>query len=221
MEYSRGGYITHVYGSTQPAPASIKQSGPVAPRRQGWLSLTGIGCVYNAVHPAYDRDWQRDVFAPGCFTKYLASGRNTAFHRMHQHSKSYGSTGDESLVLVDTGSALLFRLKIDESDSEAVKLFNDVASRALPGASVGFAVMDFDIRELAGRKTRTITESWLGEVSAVTYPAVPGATTAAIDERCGRLQLGFDRLTAFASELAAAQVSTNLRRLSESLERDS
>jgi phage head maturation protease len=75
--------------------------------------------------------------------------------------------------------------------------------------------MNFDIRDLGdGKKTRVITEAWLGEISAVTYPAVTGATTSAIDERCGSLKLGeFERLTAFASECASAQLATNLRRL--------
>jgi HK97 family phage prohead protease len=219
MGYGFGGYITCV-SSGAAAPASIKQSGPPAPRRQGWLVLGGVGTVYNLAHPAnIGHYWQQDVFAPGCFTKYINAGRNTSVHRMHNHQKSYGSTGDESLRLVDTAEALIFRLKLDEDDMEAVKLFNDVASRALPGASVGFGAVNWDFRDLGdGKKTRVITESWLGEISAVTYPAVPGSTTAALDERCGRLQLGFERLSAFASELASAQVSTNLRRLRDLLE---
>jgi hypothetical protein len=73
--------------------------------------------------------------------------------------------------------------------------------------------VDFVFRDLGdGKKTRVIVEAWLGEISAVDRPAVPGSTTSALDERCGRLQLGgFERLTAFASELASAQVMTNLR----------
>jgi HK97 family phage prohead protease len=221
MEYSRGGYITS-FSSGAAAPASIKQVGPPPPPRKGWLVLGGVGTVYNLAHPATSgRDWQQDVFLPGCFTAYIES-RSTAFHRMHKCEKVFGSTSDGSLALVDTSNALLFKLKIDETDAEACELFDQVANRALPGASVGFGAVGFVFRDLGdGRKTRVITESWLGEISAVNFPAVPGATTAALDERCGRLQLGgFERLTAFASELAAAQVMTNLRRLSDRLERD-
>jgi HK97 family phage prohead protease len=215
VEYSRGGYITHVYGAKpRQLDTSARNAGPATPRK-GWLVLGGVGTVYNLEHPAYGCDWLQDVFASGCFTKFLASGRNTAFHRMHQHGKAYGGTGDESLALVDTHAALLFKLKVDETDAAAVELFDQVANRSLSGASVGFGAMDFVFRDLGdGKKTRVVVEAWLGEISAVDRPAVPGSTTSAIDERVGRLQLGgFERLTAFASECAAAQLATNLRRL--------
>jgi phage head maturation protease len=132
VEYSSGGFITKLYGAPQrhQAEAGLKQSGPPAARRAGWLHLCGVGTVYNRVHAAYSRDWQQDVFAKGCFEKFIESGRNTTFHRMHQHAKAFGSTSDESLTLFDAAEGLLFKLKVDEADAEAVKLFNDVASRA-------------------------------------------------------------------------------------------
>src|SRR5438067_3345762 len=170
------------------------------------LSLAGIAATYNTAHASTWPDADIDLFLPGCFEKFIHGGGDTAFHRMHVHSKTFGTTRDGSLILQDTSEGLLFQCGLDVDDAEACTLFRDVADNKLSTASVAFCATEYETRRLpSGRTARIISEALLGEISAVDVAAVPGTkTVAALDAR--RIELSSStRLAAFAHECANAQ----------------
>jgi HK97 family phage prohead protease len=198
----------------------------VRPQRGG-LVLAGIACLYDVRHLSTgpETNCMYDNFKAGCFTKFLtSSGRRTRFDRMHQHAagRRFGDTDDGRLELCDGREGLTFKLHVDEDDPASIALFDEVRTGSLREMSVGYFPADFDFEDAGdGWKTRSITEAFLGEISAVNIGAVPRTVCRAIDERhAGRVDLRRSTsLSGFRAECSDAHVMTAFGRVRDLLER--
>src|SRR2546430_1610685 len=113
------GGIQLLDGSPRVAASAAPMYLPATPRSTDRaLVLAGIGTVYNVAHLSTWPGIDIDLFLPGCFAKFVRDGGDTAFHRMHAHSKPFGTTRDGSLALQDTPEGLLFQCRLDIDDAE-------------------------------------------------------------------------------------------------------
>lgn len=144
-------------------------------------AIRGVGATY-ALHKSNSDDWDFDLFKPGCFTNWIASGKKTDFHRWHDHRHSFGSTDWGNLFLCDTPTVLVYEIRLGD-DELSCKLFDEVASGAAPEASVGFCPVDFKFVDLGSWRVRVVDEAWLGEISVCRGAAIPGTTAWACDQK--------------------------------------
>jgi len=148
----------------------------------GDMSIAGRALSYNT--PSGDLGGFKEVLAPGCFSRSIASGRVVKCLREHQDGFLLGSTRDGSLTLQDSPAGLDFSCKIDPNDPIAVSTRAAIQAGKIDSMSFCFAVdgadgQDFSGPDNNGLLTRTVKRAFLLDVSPVFSPAYPVGTSVA------------------------------------------
>ncbi len=148
----------------------------------GDMSIAGRALSYNT--PSGNLGGFKEVLAPGCFSRSIASGRVVKCLREHQDGFLLGSTRDGSLTLQDSPAGLDFSCKIDPNDPIAVSTRAAIQAGKIDSMSFAFAVdgddgQDFSGPDSTGLLTRTVKRAFLLDVSPVFAPAYPVGTSVA------------------------------------------
>jgi HK97 family phage prohead protease len=149
---------------------------------EGSMSIAGRALSYNT--PSGNLGGFKEILAPGCFSRSIASGRVVKCLREHQDGFLLGSTRDGSLTLQDSPAGLDFSCKIDPNDPIAVSTRAAIQAGKIDSMSFAFAVdgddgQDFSGPDSTGLLTRTVKRAFLLDVSPVFAPAYPVGTSVA------------------------------------------
>jgi HK97 family phage prohead protease len=151
--------------------------------QSGDMSIAGRALSYNT--PSGNLGGFKEILAPGCFSRSIASGRVVKCLREHQDGFLLGSTRDGSLTLQDSPAGLDFSCKIDPNDPIAVSTRAAIQAGKIDSMSFAFAVDGDDGQEFSGPDnndgllTRTVKRALLLDVSPVFSPAYPVGTSVA------------------------------------------
>ena len=150
--------------------------------QSGDMSIAGRALSYNT--PSGNLGGFKEILAPGCFSRSIASGRVVKCLREHQDGFLLGSTRDGSLTLQDSPAGLDFSCKIDPNDPIAVSTRAAIQAGKIDSMSFAFAVdgddgQDFSGPDSTGLLTRTVKRAFLLDVSPVFAPAYPVGTSVA------------------------------------------
>jgi hypothetical protein len=150
--------------------------------QSGDMSIAGRALSYNT--PSGNLGGFKEILAPGCFSRSIASGRVVKCLREHQDGFLLGSTRDGSLTLQGSPAGLDFSCKIDPNDPIAVSTRAAIQAGKIDSMSFAFAVdgddgQDFSGPDSTGLLTRTVKRAFLLDVSPVFAPAYPVGTSVA------------------------------------------
>ncbi|MFB9984344.1 HK97 family phage prohead protease [Mesorhizobium kowhaii] len=165
MHYLGGGFITMWDGKSRGRPQyamdEMKRRPPAEPRPGLRITLGGYASVFNKVHLDHEGK-QIEVFSPGCFARGLHDGRAIRFLVRHHEIKCLATTAD-SLELLADDVGLAFRCALSAGDpaDEAIALARTNAA----GMSVGYRVVQDEVRTIDGHKVRFLRDVSLDEIT--------------------------------------------------------
>jgi uncharacterized protein len=149
---------------------------------QGDMSIAGRALSYGTL--SSDLGGFKEVLAPGCFSRSLASGSDVLCRREHETGFLLGRTKNGSLILQDGPSGLDFICSIDPNDPIAISTRAAIQSGLIDSMSFAFNVdgddgQSFSGPDASGLLTRTIKRAVLLDVAPVCAPAYPVGTSVA------------------------------------------
>jgi HK97 family phage prohead protease len=104
------------------------------------------------------------MFAPGCFSKSLMSGRTIRVLYSHDESRLLGASNGAGLELKTNEDGLVFSLRLPRSvDGDLVHSL--LTDRGTLGMSIGCKILHFDEVEAAGETVKIIRDADLSELS--------------------------------------------------------
>jgi HK97 family phage prohead protease len=145
--------------------------------------LRGRAITYNALSAPITNF--RERVAPGAFTRSLAANTDVKCLFNHDANRVLGRSKNGTLALIDGKDGLDFVCYLDPNNTEHRNLYSSVKRGDIDGCSFAFAVdadggdeFDTDTDEDGRRfSRRTIRCAKIFDVSVVTNPAYPDATT--------------------------------------------
>ena len=157
----------------------------------GGLTLSGYAAVFN--RESENLGGFVEVLKPGCFKEVLTNDPDVRGLLNHDANTIFARTRNGSLTLEEDKTGLKFTATIDPSDDDGRKVYQKVKSGLIDQCSFAFSVDDkgqeWSDRD-DGLSLREITNvNYLGDVSAVTYPAYPQTSVIARAILC---EAGFD-----------------------------
>lgn len=200
---------------TRAAKAEWRDSG----KGEQFRTLQGYAAVFNS--PSEDLGGFREVLAPGCFTRALASA-NLSCHLMWNHDPStvFASTRNGTLELVQDKKGLRVWARVDMEDPDAQRVVGKVRSGLVDQMSFAFTVDDdgeeWEVRD--GKPWRTISQvSGLYDASVVTEPAYQATKVEVLERaiRSGRMP----QARAFVAQDDPAGTTSSLSTEGEALKR--
>jgi HK97 family phage prohead protease len=145
--------------------------------------LVGYAALFNT--ESKDLGGFREVIAPGAFKRSLAQGDEVVALFNHDPNKVLGRYSAGTLQCAEDSRGLIFRCKLDASNSEHMNLRSSVLRGDVKACSFAFTVAP-DGQTFAEKNDghnsytlRTLTDVNLLDVSAVTYPAYEQTVVAA------------------------------------------
>ena len=145
------------------------------------LSLSGYAAVFN--RESENLGGFVEVLKPGCFAEVLKGDPDVRGLLNHDANTIFARTRNGSLKLEEDKTGLRFTATIDPSDEDGRRVYSKVKSGLIDQCSFAFSVDDkgqkWSERD-DGMSLREITNiNYLGDVSAVTYPAYPQTSVQA------------------------------------------
>ena len=155
------------------------------------LTLSGYAAVFN--RESENLGGFVEVLKPGCFKEVLTNDPDVRGLLNHDANTIFARTRNGSLTLEEDKTGLKFTATIDPSDDDGRKVYQKVKSGLIDQCSFAFSVdekgQEWSERD-DGLSLRQITNvNYLGDVSAVTYPAYPQTSVFA---RAVLFEAGFD-----------------------------
>jgi len=137
-------------------------------------TFTGYGSMFNNV------DLDRDVIAPGAFTKTLADKSPQKIKLLWQHDPSQPIGVWEKMAEDSRGLKVTGRLLINQGVPKADEAYALLKAGALDAMSIGFVIPPggYDLDEK--KRARIIKQADLWEISLVTFPANPKARITSV-----------------------------------------
>lgn len=135
--------------------------------------LEGHFAVFNQEYRVC-RGWVETI-APGAFSSWLSSRKDTKVLWNHNPDIVLGSTVNQTAELREDGTGLWGRVRINEKDQDAVNAHARVERRDVTGCSFGFRIVRMEESwDDDGTYRTRILETELYEVSPCTFPAYGG-----------------------------------------------
>jgi uncharacterized protein len=175
---------------------SIPMSAVEIREGESGLTLSGYAAVF-------DRESENlggfvEVLKPGAFSEVLKTSPDVRALLNHDANTIFARTKNGSLSLEEDSTGLKFTALIDPSDEDGRRVYQKVKSGLIDQCSFAFSV-DADGQKWTERDNdislrEIFNVNYLGDVSAVTYPAYPQTSVQAraILEEAG---FDFDALT--------------------------
>lgn len=129
-------------------------------------TLTGYAALFNQVANMYD--YFDEIIAPGAFAKSLAGDVRALWN--HNSDFPLGRTTNQTLQLSEDARGLAFTLTPPDTAMGRDALVS-VDRGDVTGVSFGFEVVTDEWATVGGKKTRTLREVMLYEISPVVFPA--------------------------------------------------
>jgi len=121
-------------------------------------------------------DLEGDIIQKGAFIRSL-SKRIPKFLWQHKLTEPIGPI----IEIFEDNKGLFFRSKLPKADSlVSGRVIPQVKAGSIDSISIGFSVVDFEIKEVDNKKIRLLKEIELWEISLVTIPANPQAIVTSI-----------------------------------------
>ena len=156
-----------------------------AREKDGEKRIAGIGAPFDKWTVIYNSKWMeiREKYSKGCFAESLRSDEDVKSCRNHIRHDILGRLSNDTLSLRETNDGLLYDVRLNPSDPEAMRVYAQVERGDIRGASTVFRVLDMDTSE----KKRdgkwifedVIKKAHLYEVGPVTDPAYLDTTATA------------------------------------------
>jgi uncharacterized protein len=145
------------------------------------LTLSGYAAVFN--RESENLGGFVEVLKPGCFKEVLKTDPDVRGLLNHDANTIFARTRNGSLKLEEDSTGLKFTAQIDPSDEDGRRVYSKVKSGLIDQCSFAFGVDDkgqeWSERD-DGLSLREITNiKYLGDVSAVVYPAYPQTSVQA------------------------------------------
>ena len=149
---------------------TLKMQDAKVRERDGKRYLEGYFAVFNKPYNVCE-GWVETI-APGAFSAFLASGRDTKVLWNHNHDIVLGSTAAGTAKLREDSIGLWGSVEINEKDQDAVNAHARVERGDVDGCSFGFDIARWE-ESRNGDEYRTVILEVdpLYEVSPCTFPA--------------------------------------------------
>jgi phage head maturation protease len=204
FEDARRGYSIGDFGGSISVGVSLGQQRTTIIKRSGTPQvLQGAACNYDVIHFHKGR---KEMFAPGCFDGSLFGVFLLIDHDLR--SKKLGDQDDGSLELIDTPTALNFRLKLMPGHLDRI------GSR--DSMSVSYREESVETRQIARETVRVIKKASLFEISVCHGGAVP-RTFAIVADAANVGLLRDDATRSFPRDGAFAVMQRAMRKLVDAL----
>ena len=155
------------------------------------LTLSGYAAVFN--RESENLGGFVEVLKPGAFTDVLKSSPDVRALLNHDASTIFARTTNGSLTLEQDKTGLKFTASIDPSNDDGIRVYHKVKSGLIDQCSFAFSVDEKGQKWTErddGLSLREISNiNYLGDVSAVTYPAYKQTSVQA---RSILAEAGFD-----------------------------
>jgi len=137
-------------------------------------TFSGYGSMFN------NTDLDRDVIAPGAFTKTLGKNAPKKIKLLWQHDPKQPIGVWEEMSEDSRGLKVKGRLLINQGVPKADEAYALLKAGALDAMSIGFMIPDGAWEFDQKKKVRIIKEADLWEISLVTFPANPKARITSV-----------------------------------------
>ncbi|MDF0581262.1 HK97 family phage prohead protease [Bradyrhizobium yuanmingense] len=141
------------------------------------LAVGGYATFFKKPHPYKGGV---DVFMPGCFAKTLIQKSDVRLLCDHNEYKLLAVTGEGLNIWADD-VGLSFKVLLPDNE-EGRQAYADVKSGAKSGVSVGYHLVDTEMKTIEGHDVRLIHSARLGEISLVKKGAVKEAFAVCLDD---------------------------------------
>lgn len=149
---------------------TLKMQNAQVREREGKRYLEGYFAVFNKPYQVCE-GWVETI-APGAFSSFLASGRDTKVLWNHNHDIVLGSTAAGTAQLREDSTGLWGSVEINEKDQDAVNAHARVERGDVDGCSFGFDIARWEESRNGDEYRTVILEVYpLYEVSPCTFPA--------------------------------------------------
>ncbi|MEN6533759.1 MAG: HK97 family phage prohead protease [Bryobacteraceae bacterium] len=134
--------------------------------------LEGYAAVFDRVTELWPG--MNEVIRKGAFSESLKRGDDVRALWNHDASLVLGRTKSGTLSLSEDDKGLLYRVLLNESDPEAMRVYGMIARGDVDQSSFGFMIPEDGerfVKDQNGARVREVLRADLFDVSPVTFPA--------------------------------------------------